>query len=275
MLNIPYYNVSQNEHRLRQEAHLKSGQELMKSIIEFEGNITKNFHVRLPLPGESCMASDPKWEIKPYGAVCTVKSACIPFVARQILNLPAFKKYYDEVSMEDIIDEFVKKGYLMWKVKNFKKTFNTPFPTLEVLHKAFPDNESIQNSNSLEEIFKITGKPVNVGESIYFIDYLTATASSRPLRIGTDTRIHTIEQLIWNLINGIPVPVRVSNIVYHNDITREGGHYITIYGFENNRAIIVDTSLKTNNGVNTIPVNQLFTAMIAKENCICAWNCKI
>lgn len=276
MLNLPKFNVSPEQHKLRQNNHARSGKNLAKSIASTSLMDMCNINVHVPLPDAICMASNPKWANRIFGAVNTVeKSACICFVARLILEHPEFKNYFGDVTMEEVLHEAESKGYRMWKLANRTTTLNAAYPSLEYFKEVFKKDEDIQNCRTVEEVYQTAGMPVGIGGSMFFIDNLIANISNSQLQVGFHTRLHSVEEIISNLQAGYPVPIRVNNAIYLNNLLKKEGHYVMLFGFEYGNAIIVDSSHDKDSGVLKIPVWRLFQAMTADDNLICAWNIRI
>lgn len=285
MLNVPYFNVSSEEHRARTQMHLTSGQYLKQSLESLRLLDLAGLNVQVQIPDAISMASNPKWANRQFGAVNTISnSGCICFVAKIILEHPVFQKFYGTVSMDEIFSEVETKGYRMWKLEKIPKALNIANPTVETLKEIFHDNNDICACNTLEEIYSIAGHPVGIGGSAFFLDYLiaqpfevadTSDSFQMPVLIGSNTRVLSIEQIVENLEAGFPVPIRVENSIYMNDPSKKQGHYITLFGFENGEAIVVDSSYDSCAGVRRIPVTQLFRAILANDNLIGAWNCNL
>lgn len=117
------------------------------------------------------------------------------------------------------------------------------------------------------------GEFVEGGGPTYFIDNLIQTISNNDeLLIYNQTRIHSVHQLLWNLINEVIVPLWVEDSVYFDEPELLGGHHVILMGISQNNAIVIDPNYIQNYGYRILPVRQLFDAMIAKEDKICAWN---
>jgi len=214
------------------------------------------------------MASNPQWANRPFGAVNTVeKSACVAFIGKMILDFYGF-----DISMEELLVKIENKGYRMWKLEKKAKTLNIPFAEVSAIKKQFHEDDPIQKCNTLEDIYELYGEPIGIGGSMFVIDNIIESIAIKPVRLYNDTRIHSVHQLLWNLINGIPVPIRVQNSIYHDDPTRKEGHYVMLIGISCGNAIVLDSSYDFGNGINILPAKQLFKAMLWDNNLICAWN---
>ena len=267
-LNLPHFKLSPREHILRQCNHEESAKDLRSSIENYLNSSERRTGVIVDLPDEIPMASNPKWKNRTFGAVNTVeKSACVAFVSKVILDHFGYK-----ISMLSLLHEIERKGYRVWKLEKRSEKLYLSYPDLERIQDYFPDDLDIQYCSNLADLYDIAGKPVGIGGSMFLIDNVINYISENDLKIANDTRIHSIDQLFKNIVNGYPVPLRVNNSIYHDDPKKTGGHYITLFGIVNNQAILVDSSLDQNSGIVNIPFDRLLKAMIVDENLICAWN---
>lgn len=110
------------------------------------------------------------------------------------------------------------------------------------------------------------------GGAIYFIDNIIQSISRKDLQLYKATRIHSVQQLLWNLINEIIVPLWVEDSVYYDEPELIGGHCVILIGITQKNAIVIDSSYVQNYGCRILPVKQLFDAMIANEDSLCVWN---
>lgn len=267
--NLKPYQVTPEEHQLRSRRHLNSGQLFKKSVEETDLKSFPNVFVGIPKDIPS--ASDPLWANVTFGAVNTAeKSACVVFISKIILN----EYGYNSISVLNLLNEAAQKGYRSWTLSNKRKTLTAPVATIDVFKKAFPDDEYIQSCTTLKEIYDKYGRPEGIGGSMFFIDNIIKLLSNdENLRIGNDTRIQSIQQLLDNLKSGIMVPVRVENSIYHDTPFRTGGHYVVLVGFINQYALVVDTSFE--NGINIVPAKRFVNAIVGNhDDLICAWNLK-
>ena len=185
-----------------------------------------------------------------------------------------------EEKLTQKLKEIEEKHYRLWKLANRDKTLSMPTISLEELKAEFPDDEPIQSCNSLDEVYSVAGNPVGIGGSMFFLDnliYLVCRWNDidvvKPYSGSSyGTRIYNVDSLLENLEMGCPIPLRVENSVYLNDSSLKGGHYITLYGFNSGTAIVVDSNIDSNAGIKELPIKQLFDAMIANPNLVCAWN---
>lgn len=271
---IQPYLVSPEEHQARNEARLVAARCFKASLADKDlaKTIAKTEAI-IELPDEIPMARNPKWANKPFGAVNTVeKSGCIALTSRVICDFLELGSRGYDVSVQHIVDEIVNNGYRSWRFENFTKTLVLPRVTLKGIKEAFPEEERIQRVQNMRELLEVTGRPVGIGGSPFLVDNLVERFSTRPIRKYQDTRIYSVQQMLYNLKQGIIVPVRVNNSVYHNDVERKEGHYVTVFGIHNGNAIIIDSSASDTAGVKVIPFQRLLMAMVEDESLICAWD---
>lgn len=266
--NMPPFKVSPEEHKKRSEMHSRSAKELLYSLENYLKNFDpkafKNVHFGAELPDAIPMQTSPKWEDYPFGARGTVgSSGCMVFMAWIILHYAGIN-----VSIEQIVKSIVILGYRMWKLKNRSRAMSFPTIDLEQIKATFPDDPEIQACNTLEELYKVAGEPWGIGGSVYYIDNLIHLILNDD---STATRITSVEAILQNLKNGIPVPCRVQNSTYHNDPNRKEGHYVTWFAIRNGNAIIADSNY--GNGWREMPVKQFLEALKG-GGLTCAWDLK-
>lgn len=270
-LDVPDSIVSSEEHQARTKIRLEAAHSLYESIKSFDISSLKNYKKLLDLPDEIPMNSNPKWRNRPFGAVSTVqKAGCLAFVSKVLLD-----EFTTELEpMEFVIQEIEQKHYRSWNLANRSKTLSMPQATVEGLKAEFPDDKEIQNCNTLDEIYAVAGEPVGIGGNMFFIDNLLYAISDdgSPIEVYTDTRIFNVDELLGCLESDCPVPFRVGNAIYRGDSNAVGGHYATLYGFDNGEAVIVDSNIDQNGGIYRIPIRQLFDAMTENPDLVCAWD---
>lgn len=260
------FNLPKEKHQLRNQLHLETGKAFKTSWEEFDTSLLEKLNIQVSLPKAVPMASDPRWANRLFGAVNTVeKSGCVAFVSKIIFDFFGY-----DISMEDLLSLTEDKGYRMWKLRDSKKTLNIPKAEAEAIKACYPKEDPIQNCKTLEEIYTLYGEPMGIGGSMFLIDNIIYSLSKDIINLYLDTRINSVYTLINILGKGFPVPVRVNNSIYHDDITKKEGHYITIVSLSNGEAVVADTSNPT--GYRCLPAKQLFEAMVADEGLICAWN---
>lgn len=264
---LPQCSVSVEAHQARREICLIAGQELETSVRsrlwnELITNLTCGMPTSL-LP-RITMSNDKRWANLPFGAVNTIEaSACVALVSKYMLDFFGYN-----VPFMDVVEEIVQKGYRQWKFGNRSKTL--AFPTIELneIKSVFKKDERIQACKSLEELYNVAGNPVGIGGSAYALDQLAVMLANFQTEAYTQTRIRSVVQIVKNLRKCIPVPIRVSNAIYHNDQERSGGHYVVLTGLANGTATVMDSS----EGERQLPAQQLFKAIIKDPGLIAAWD---
>lgn len=270
-------NISKSEHQRRKELYAKSGEDLRNSILsqldknEFKDMLISGDYPLLDVIKEKhavALAQNPIWKDKRFGAVGLVgRAGCLVFTTYNMLYLLGMEK---GISVQEILEIVVRKGYRMWKFSNRREALNWPEVTLDRIKETYPD-EDVQKCTSTEEAEAIIGKPWGIGGSMYFIDEVIAfLAKTRPYE---DTRIWSYMEMLDNLHKGIPVPIRVNNAIYKNDESLKQGHYANLVGFDKDgNAVLVDSH--TEGGFYKCPYDSFFRAVIADPGYISAWNCK-
>lgn len=266
MVNLPKHDVSPEKHRRRQHYHETSAKNLKDSIEKFDFSKFDTFYLKADLPDEILLASNPMWANQRFGVVNTVQnSACVAFIAQLILD----RFSSEDVFFKDLLKEIEEKGYRIWKFSKNPKSLNLPDLNLKEIKKRFSADDPIQYCKSLKEVYQLYGQPVGIGGSMFLIDNIIRLLSNKPTIC--ETRIQTVNKIFLNLSHGIPVPLRVENSIYHKDLSKVEGHYVTLFGIDNGMAIVVDSSFEPS-GVNILPAKQLFEAMLGNEKLICAWD---
>lgn len=270
-------NISKFEHQRRKELYSESGENLRKSILaqldkdEFKESLVSGEYPLLDVIKEKhefALAQDPRWKDKRFGAVGLVgRAGCLVFTTYNMLYLLGLEK---GISVQEILEIVVRKGYRMWKFYDRKEPLNWPEVTLDRIKENYPD-ENVQKCTSIDEAEAILGKPWGIGGSMYFIDEVIAfLAKTRPYE---DSRIWSCLEMLVNLDEGIPVPVRVNNAIYKNDESLKQGHYVNLVGFDKDaNAILVDSHFES--GICKCPYDRFFRAVITDPGFISAWDCK-
>ena len=269
MFILPEFRVPYAEYRARQSKYEECGNKLKESLESYDFSTLDSISFIVKLPSEIPMASDSRWANRQFGAVNTVQnSACVAFVSKVILNF-----FGIDIPMEDLLTEIENKGYRLWRLADRKKkTLNMAYPNVEQIKKEFPEDDPIWQCKTLEEIYQLCGKPEGIGCSMFVIDNIINYIAKKPIDVYRDTRIQSIDKLLWNLEHGIVVPLRVQNSIYHDDPNRKEGHCVTLFGISHGKAIVVDTSFDGANGINILPAEQLINAMLWNKGLICAWD---
>lgn len=271
-LNVSDYIVSSSEQEEREMLHQEAAKDLAEDIKNYDIESFNYQTITTVIPDSVPLKSNPKWHKRSFGAVNTVEQCgSMVFVSKLFLDEFGFR----DITMDSIIKEIVNKHYRLWKLENLDKVLVFPKASVEGIKSAFPNNERIQSCNSLDKIYSITGQPVGIGGSMYFMDNLICSICEQnniPITPYKDTRIREVDHIIDSLDSQCPVPLRVENSVYYDDPHYQGGHFVTLYGLDRGNAIVVDSNINSHAGINKLPVSQLFDAMIANPDLVCAWD---
>jgi len=279
---LPECTLEKNEYLARKNYFLKSGKMLKQTLNLCKLSLVthlattsntlpddsttpsfKSYDRKLSFPVSS--AHNPEWAKRQFGAVNTVEnSACIAFVSKFMLDY--FGSSHD---LEKILSELENKGYRLWKFANNSRTLSTPKFEVDSIKKEFPADDPIQKCKTLEEIGQLYGEAVGIGGAACALDNIIHLLANQPLNTY-NTRIDDFKKIISNLENGIPVPMRVENSIYHHDKSRVGGHYVVLFALIEGTAYVFDSN--EDNGIKYISVSQLFNAMVANEELIAAWD---
>lgn len=275
MFRLPKCDVPSLQYHERQDYNIKCGKALKASLNSYSLDncsvIATNFDCGVIESYDRTelivvpYAGNPEWANRRFGAVNTVEnSACIAFVAKMSLDYFGFN-----YSMESIISELEANGYRKWKFKYNRKTLSTPQLDAKSIREEFSEDDPIQSCQTLEEIYHLYGEPVGIGGAAVAIDNVINFIANKPYH-SLSTRISSIDKVLENLKNGILVPVRVNNAVYHSDDSRAGGHYVVLFALSNGYAYVLDSSEPT--GINILPAKQFLDAITANENLIAVWD---
>ena len=174
MLNeIRGCNRSPSEHQARKQIYAESGKDLRTSILSMLGrNDFKDMLINGDYPllevikgkHEFALAQDPRWKDKRFGAVGLVgRAGCLVFTTYNMLYLLGKGK---GISVQEILEIVVRKGYRMWKFSDRREALNWPEVTLDRIKETYPDEE-VQKCTSIEEAVEVLGKPWGIGGSMY------------------------------------------------------------------------------------------------------------
>ena len=209
------------------------------------------------------LGTDKRWKDLSFGPVGTMeKSGCLVYTAYNMLYLMGI-----EVSIEELRKVALEKGYRLWRFANSDVALDWSEITLEKIKEKF-DDKNVQDATSIDEAENVLGVPVGIGGSGYFIDELISLYTGNITYY--QTRIFNWRQMLKNLSEGIPVPVRVQNLIFRNDESQLGGHYVNLVGFKDKMAITVDSATET--GIYELPVEQFLKSLINEEFMISVWN---
>lgn len=280
--NIPEFTVTPEEHAKRSSNHQHACKSFVESVKQLNGDYSSfdKLNCGAELPDMVPFASNPKWKDLPFGAANTCgNAACSALQTSVVLNyldnIASDKRIFADLtpSVMDVIHELTHKGYRSWKLANKPSTMTEPEATLEGIKKHFPDDDEIQKCDDVNKIFEQFGKPEGIGGSIYWLDNVIKLFSfNNYIDIACQTRVHTVENAVENLSNGIVVPIRVQNSVYLGDENHSGGHYVTWFRIEEGMAVIVDTAMEERCGIYRIPVKQLLDAIVFNPGMAVVWD---
>lgn len=267
MKKLKKFKLTPTEHQERSTAHIEAGKKIAESVKSYDFTTLKEINYVVKNHPEVVIAGkDQKENETLFGPVDTIaKGGCIIYVGTMIL-----RNYGHNIDVITLANEAVKKGYRSWGFKKYmSQYFITPTIDIkEIKEKFSKEITEVGNCETVEELEEILGKVTGIGGSAFLVDNIISLLSDEKLRPVLDTRITTMEQALENLKNGILVPMRVNNTIYHNDTKRVGGHNIILAGISNGEAILLDSSL----GINKIPAERLFKAAIANEGLISVWD---
>lgn len=257
------------EHQMRSRMHIAQGNKFLKSVNEYDFKKMENISVSAGKPKQILKnGEDPIERVTLFGVKGTIeKTGCILYATRCILY-----EYGIEISMCDWANEVAEKGYKRWMFSKYlKDIFFTGKVNFQEVKEHFKTVQGIESCQTIEDFTKILGEiiPSN-GGSMFLFDNLIADLSKEKVTPVVETRLTTVEEVVVNLRNGIFVPARVNNTVYHNDINRIGGHHIIITGINYGMATIADSSII--GGINSIPAEQLFLSIVENPGYIAVWD---
>ena len=262
--------ISKPDHHMRSLVHRQAGKCLAESIETFNFDELNDLnYIVMGIPDEVPLATNPRFATLPFGAVGTVSEAgCIAFVTKYILD------YFGiDFSMEEWISEVCYKGYRMWKFQNLAKTLSSPRLDFNLIKEELSSDE-LANFKTIEDLISFYGKPVGIGGSFYLIDAVIRGIANMILDDVeyAECRIWCVEDIIYNIKNNIFVPVRIDNSVYHNNPSKKGGHFVILLGFENDEAIVYDSSI----GFHHLPLKRFFSAIATgyDKDLVAAWDLK-
>ena len=256
-------NVPKEVHLRRREKNNSIGELLTISVNGFDYKSLENKSILVKIPQDILLASNPMFCDYPNGAYGTVESSgCMNLIGTYHLN-----RYGFNVLVQEVTDAIAEKGGRIIKFNG--KSLSIPKFDLELIKEQFPEDKQMQTITNLQELREKYGEETGIGGSFFIFDNLIwALLGFRSEVDLSQTRLTKVENIVENIGNGIPVPMRVSNAVYHNDESRREGHFITLIGIEYGIAIVYDTSL----GFKRLPFRQLMKAATANPGLIAAWN---
>ena len=263
---VRHIEVPKDQHLARQVCYKNANLSLLESLngitvpdveaehwplIEF---VLFNSKYEIPL------ASDRRWAEKQFGAVNTLQnSGCLPFTAVNMLAL--LGEQVDILQMTDIV---VKRGYRYWKYANRPERLNWPEATPSRMRKQFTFLDTVQDD---DEALKILGPIQGIGGHAYFLDEIISLLTG--LEVYSETQIKSWIQILNNLRNGYPVPLRLNKGVLTGEKASDEGHYTNLIGFVDDSAVFVDSSFP--NGNISVPFERFIEAFVYKNGAR-AWN---
>lgn len=275
--NFPHCNKSAFEHKIRKDVQKLSGDSMFATT---QKGLDNDILSCLSVFGNSSlinrargMAAAGKFELakghtEPFGAVNTVeKSGCVAFVTYDLLVLCGLEYL---ISFSEVVKLAAENGFRVWHYKNSKNVLSMSSISLRAVLEAFADDPAVQACANLKDIEELLGEPVGIGGSMYFVDeFIGFIGKTEPY---TTTRLYTIMSVLDSLSRGIPVPVRVNYGHMLNDPTKTEGHYVNLVGFEDNHAVIVDSSIP--GFIYECPSRRFLESMImdTDRGLTCAWN---
>ena len=281
MISLRGFIVTPEEHRARQEAHLRAGEKFRESIKDL-GPVDVDDINHMRSLAERCqeeyfpLASNPVVKDIPFGPVGTLEtSGCVVFVTAQLMKMYDFAD--GDVDINEWTKEVVEKGYRSWRFSKYPKvSFVDPAVDIGKIKTRFAGIAPVEDCKTCEELVSVLGKIEGIGGSMFLIDnviFALAFSKSTYKRVNMEamldaTRISDVQDLFKNLDAGLCVPIRVNNAVYHDDPNRKGGHYIILAGLSEGDFIVYDSSI----GFTKVNIWRVLEAATADENLIAVWN---
>lgn len=274
-MRLRKFRVSAEEHKKRTELHLEKGRELKNSfdtMTDDDWENVRKIKAYVKYPHNILLASDPIFSNIKFGAIGTLQSSgCVVFVSAYIID-QFLNRRFDICEWTDMV---VEKGYRFWCFEKYPKvSFSSKNVDLsEAKKKLSGIAPEIQNCDNLEKLYEVVGQVKGIGGSMYLIDNVIFELSGGNIYESMNvilhrTRLCSVSKIVENLISGFMVPIRVNNAIYHDDRTREGGHYVILIGIEDGEAYVLDSSI----GFVKLPFRRLMKAMVANDGLIAAWD---
>lgn len=266
--DLPKCHLPKEQHEQRLQAHIAKGLLLEESVRSWDFEINYLYaSADKPMMDWADIPMAKMYKKMPFGATNTIEQAgCICFVSYYFLR--DYSRYCD-FSFEEWVNEVVQKGYRAWKFRDYPGTFTSPKIDIEEVKRRFASKVDLTCCDTEEDLITKLGPAEGIGGSMFLLDnvisILSENKESQPV---WDTRIESVEDILINLEEGLYVPLRVNNAIYHNDPNRAGGHYVILYGVEDGKALIWDSSI----GDVELPFKTLMEAAVKDKNLIAAWN---
>lgn len=261
------FELPTEEHKARSKEHIEKGKKFLDSVKKYNFANFSQTIMKAAEPKEIIIAGrDPIEKETLFGPVGSIaEGGCIVYATRCVMI-----QYGIEVNIVDLAKEAVEKGYRSWCFSKYPKTaFYTAEVDVKKVQKKFKSIAGIDNCSTVDDLVKLLGEVSPIGGSAFFMDNVICDYLAKiEMKPVVDTRIESIEEVVENLINGVMVPMRVNNTVYHNDANRKGGHNIILIGIEKGTAIVADSCI----GIKQLPVDRLFKAAVANPELIAVWD---
>lgn len=262
--DLPKCQVSPKMHEERTGYHLKYGEMLAESVQNFYFKADLGTIIA-PKPSGKHVPMAHQFEKDPFGAAYTIgKAGCSAITSYYILQ-----RYDPEFEMDllEWADEVTTQGYRYWCFSGHPKLlFWSKEVNVEEAKERFKGVVDLEECTTREELIQKLGEPVGKGGSMFLLDNVISHLSgNQPVK---ETRLSRVEDILFNLHEGYWVPIRVNNSIYTGDPTRQGGHYVTLFGVIGTNALVWDSSF----GEVRIPFERLMKAAVANKGLIAAWD---
>lgn len=279
--SFPGSDKSKAEHNFRMDLHKMFGNYIGQSTQKFLDS-TSDLRVLADLSNSqhlinTCrgLAQAGKFELasnhpENFGAVGTIEHCgCVVLAPYNALSIIYNSKV--PFSFSALTKVAVSGGYR--KVcfeKRRRPALGMPVLTMQAVLEAFPDDPDVQNCKDLKDVQELLGNLVGIGGSMFFIDELIGLMGHVTPYMAT--RLYTFSSILDTLSRGIPVTIRVNYGHMLNDPTKTEGHYVNLVGFEDDHAVIVDSSIP--GFIYECPSRRFLESMImdTDRGLTCVWN---
>lgn len=269
--DLPKCHLPKEQHEQRQQAHIAKGLLLEESVRSWDfDNDCFNVIADKPMMDLADIQMAEMYKEMPFGAANTVEQAgCVCFVSYYFLRDYNGYSGYCDFSFEEWVNEVVQKGYRAWKFRDYPGTFTSPKIDIEEVKRRFASKVDLTCCDTEEDLIAKLGPAEGIGGSMFLLDNVISILSeNKESQSVWDTRLTSVNDIMENLSYDLYVPIRVNNAIYHNDPNRAGGHYVILYGVEDGKALIWDSSV----GDVELPFKTLMEAAVKDKNLIAAWN---
>ena len=267
--DLPKCQLPKEQHESRQRLHIAQGELLAESVRNWEFEKT-HFYADLGTPCDYMKSHIPMahmYKDLPFGAANTVERAgCVCFVSYYMMW--DYANVRPQFTFEEWVKEVVEKGYRTWKFKNYPGTFTSPKVDIDEVLARFADKADLMCCATETQLLDKLGPAVGIGGSMYLLDNVIAEIRENSLcKPVEDTRLTSVSAILNGLEKWTYVPMRVNNGIYHDDPTMKEGHYVTLYGIEDQTALVWDSSI----GKVRLPFERLMKAAVADKGLIAVW----